>query len=135
MSKLTGKLRNAVTKVASQAYSQEEIIRQSMEGTHNSESMQQIFKRIMSDPNLEHRETKPGVYDLVYNKDGKEDIIGWYDCNRMMGEISQKGYDRLEIPRTEVPVYDMEISDREMPEIGADLPGYKTDDIDFFVGK
>lgn len=39
MSKLTGKLRNAVTKVASQVYSQEEIIRQSMEGTHNSESM------------------------------------------------------------------------------------------------
>ena len=135
MSKLTGKLRNAVTKVASQAYSQEEIIRQSMEGTHNNESMQQIFKRIMSDPNLEYRETKPGVYDLVYNKDGKEDIIGWYDRNRMMGEISQKGYDRLEIPRTEIPVYDMEISDREMPEIGADLQEYETNDIDFFVGK
>ena len=73
--------------------------------------------------------------DLVYNKDGKEDIIGWYECNRMMGEISQKGYDRLEIPRTEVPVYDMEISDREIPEIGANLPRYEIDDIDFFVGK
>ena len=53
MSKLTGKLRNAVTKVASQVYSQEEIIRQSMEGTHNSESMQQIFKCIMKTDDID----------------------------------------------------------------------------------
>ena len=135
MSKLTGKLRNAATKVASQVYSQEEIIRQSIEGTHNNESMLQIFERIMSDPNLEHRETNPGVYDLVYNKDGKEDIIGWYDCNRMMGEISQKGYDRLDIPHVETSVYDMETSDREIPEISTDTLSYETDDIDFFVGE
>ena len=61
MSKLTGKLRNAATKVASQVYSREEIMRQSSEGSHNGESMMQIYQRIMNDPNLERRETKPGV--------------------------------------------------------------------------
>lgn len=118
MSKLTGKLRNAATKVASQVYSREEIMRQSSEGSHNGESMMQIYQRIMNDPNLERRETKPGVFDLVYNKDGKEDIIGWYDQNRMMGEISQKGYDRLDIPRADVPADGIE--GREVPEIGGD---------------
>ena len=95
MSKLSGKVRNTATKAVSNIYSPEEIERRSLEGEHNGESMMAVFQKIMSDPNLEKRETGKGVYDLVYTKDDKEDIIGWLDANRGIGEISQKGYDRL----------------------------------------
>ena len=100
MGKLAGKIRNTATKAASAVFTKEEIERRSR-GSHNGESMQQVYARIMNDPNLERRQTKPGVYDLVYTKDGEENIIGWMDQNRGMGEISQKGYDLLEIPKPE----------------------------------
>ncbi len=95
--KTAGKIRNAATRLISKGFSDEYIREQAMNGEHNGESMQQIYQKIMADPNVHRVERKePGVYDLILEKDGKESNIGWVDTIRGVGEISQKGYDQVQ---------------------------------------
>lgn len=97
MGKLGGKIRNAVTQAYSKRFSQEDIMNQSMTGEHNGEQMARVYARIMSDPAIKREATKkPGLYDLVYESNGREAVVGWMDMNRTMGEISQKAYDHVQ---------------------------------------
>lgn len=97
MGKLGGKIRNAATQAYSKRFSQEDIMNQSMTGEHNGEPMMRVYARIMSDPAIKRKATKKqGLYDLVYESDGREAVVGWMDTNRNMGEISQKAYDHVQ---------------------------------------
>lgn len=97
MGKLGGKIRNAATQAYSKRFSQEDIMNQSMTGEHNGEPMARVYARIMSDPAIKREATKkPGLYDLVYEANGREAVVGWMDMNRTMGEISQKAYDHVQ---------------------------------------
>ena len=97
MGKLGGKIRNAATQAYSKRFSQEDIMNQSMTGEHNGEPMARVYDRIMSDPAIKREATKkPGLYDLVYEANGREAVVGWMDMNRTMGEISQKAYDHVQ---------------------------------------
>lgn len=97
MGKLGGKIRNAATQAYSKRFSQEDIMNQSMTGEHNGEPMARVYARIMSDPAIKREATKkPGLYDLVYESNGREAVVGWMDMNRTMGEISQKAYDHVQ---------------------------------------
>lgn len=96
MSKLAGKMRNVATQTVSRTFTNEDIFHRSWHDTHNGESMQQIYAKIMSDPNLRHEDKGNGKIELIYESDGKSDIIGWYDTKRMMGEISETGYQKLQ---------------------------------------
>lgn len=97
MSKLAGKIRNKATQMyADSHFSQSDIAR--LSGTeHNNEPMARIYAKIMNDKSIRQEETKrPGRFDLVYESDGREAIVGWIDHNRSMGEISQKAYDHIQ---------------------------------------
>ena len=97
MGKLGGKIRNAATWAYSKRFSQEDIMNQSMTGEHNGEPMARVYARIMSDPAIKREATKKlGLYDLVYEANGREAVVGWMDMNRTMGEISQKAYDHVQ---------------------------------------
>lgn len=97
MGKLAGKIRNKATQMyADTHFSQSDISRLSMT-EHNNEPMSRIYARIMTDKSIRQEETKhPGRFDLVYESDGREAIVGWIDHSRCMGEISQKAYDHVQ---------------------------------------
>lgn len=96
MGKLTGKIRNTATQMyADKRFDSSEIMKQSY-SEHNGEPMMRIYQKIMTDPAISQQETnRPGRYDLVYNADGREAVVGWMDQERGMGEISQKAYDHV----------------------------------------
>ena len=98
ISNIPGKMRNAMTQTyADRKFTQEDIINQSMTGEHNGEPMARVYARIMSDPAIKREATKkPGLYDLVYESNGRKAVVGWMDMNRTMGEISQKAYDHVQ---------------------------------------
>ena len=96
MGKLTGKIRNTATQMyADKRFDSSEIMERSY-SEHNGEPMMRIYQKIMTDPSISQQETnRPGRYDLVYNADGREAVVGWMDQERGMGEISQKAYDHV----------------------------------------
>ena len=96
MGKLSGKIRNAATQMYADARFDSSEIERRSQGTHNGEPMMRVYQRIMTDPAIRQAETKtPGRYDLVYQSDKKEAVVGWLDHNKGMGEISQKAYDHV----------------------------------------
>lgn len=97
MGRVPGKIRNAATQMyADSHFSADDITRLSMT-EHNNEPMARIYARIMSDTSIRQEETKrPGRFDLVYEADGREAIVGWIDNVRGMGEISQQAYDHVQ---------------------------------------
>ncbi len=94
MSKIPGKIRNAGTQTAAKAFDVKYIAKQALQGTNNGEPMQRIVQKIMSDPHIKLNEAKNGTMDIIYEKDGRETIVGW--TNGMMGEISQSAYDKIQ---------------------------------------
>lgn len=87
-----GKLKGKITQAASHAYSAEKIVDKSFNGTHNGEDMRQIFNHIMTSPYINH---EPVENSSRVNMVMEGEMIGWYDTQRMMGDIDQKAYDKL----------------------------------------
>lgn len=99
MGKLSGKIKNRATQAYADAdarFDADEVAKRS-QMAHNGEPMARVYQRIMSDPAIRQEETKQlGRYDLIYQSDNKEAVVGWIDHGKGMGEISQKAYDHLQ---------------------------------------
>lgn len=97
MGRVSGKIRNAATQMyADTHFTEDDITRLSMT-EYNNEPMARVYARIMTDRSIRQEETKrPGRFDLVYEADGREAIVGWIDNIRGMGEISQQAYDHVQ---------------------------------------
>ena len=108
--KIMGKLKGKITQMASNMYSEEKIVDKSFNGTHNGEDMRQIFNRIMTNPNIKHERAEgSSVTQMIL--DGKN--IGWYDTERMMGDIDQKYYDKLKEMEANAEISGQEIVSEE----------------------
>lgn len=80
------KIVEVATKVASKVYTQNMIAEKSANGTHNGESMREIYMRIMNDPNV----TMENGIIMMHGK-----RIGWINPKNSMGWIDQKAYDQV----------------------------------------
>ena len=90
--KSANKFTNKVSQMVSKVYTPEKIAEKS-QGSHKGESMAQIFNNIMHDPNVTFGEPdKGGNQDILYNGEN----IGWINFQRHMGDISPKGYAKLQ---------------------------------------
>lgn len=81
------------SRLASHAYSDRQIAKNTQEKTHNGDSMEYVFKKILSDPNVELGEPdNRGIQRILF----KGTDIGWIDPKRYIGYIDDKAYDNLE---------------------------------------
>lgn len=97
MGKLSGKIKNRATQAYADARFDADEVAKRSQMAHNGEPMERVYQRIMSDPAIRQEETKqPGRYDLIYQSDNKEAVVGWMDHGKGIGEISQKAYDHLQ---------------------------------------
>lgn len=100
MSKLTGK----VTQAVSHLYSDKAVMDKAANGTHNGESMEEIWAKINSATNLRRDESENGRVDyyMQNSKNGHWDNVGWSqtrgDGSFGMGWFDDKAYARLEFP-------------------------------------
>lgn len=97
MGRVSGKIRNTVTQMYADTHFTEKDVERLSMTEHNNEPMARVYARIMADRSIRQEETKrPGRFDLVYEADGREAIVGWIDNIRYMGEISQQAYDHVQ---------------------------------------
>ena len=81
-----------ISKLASRAYSEDRIARNTHEGSRKGESMDQIVRKIMTDPDIEiGRSDRRGNQSILHR--GKD--IGWMNPNRGIGWIDDKAYRKL----------------------------------------
>lgn len=106
--KSANKLTNKVSQFISKKFSDEEIARRAAEGSYKGESMRQVFDNIMHDPNVTFGDPDKGGNQVIfYNGDN----IGWINFTRGMGDISPKGYAKLQkyvAPEPEEEVEELE---------------------------
>lgn len=81
------------SRLASHAYSDKQIAKNTQEKTHNGDSMEYVFKKILSDPNIELGEPdNKGIQRILY----KGNDVGWINPARYIGYIDDNAYDALE---------------------------------------
>lgn len=84
------KIVEVATKVANKVYTQNMIAEKSASGTHNGESMREIYMRLINDPDVT-------IENGIIMMHGKR--IGWINPKTSMGWIDQKAYDQVaELP-------------------------------------
>jgi hypothetical protein len=90
--KAANKFTNKVSQMVSKVYTPEKIAEKS-QGSYKGESMAQIFDNIMHDPNISFGDpNKDGDQVILYNGEN----IGWINFKRHIGDISPKGYAKLQ---------------------------------------
>lgn len=81
-----------LSKLASRAYSRDRISRKARTGSRNGQSMEDIFRTIMTDPDVEIGKSDRHGDQTIRHK-GRD--IGWINPNRGLGWVDDKAYDRL----------------------------------------
>lgn len=83
---------NKMTQTKSKKFSEDEISRRAAEDSRRGESMQQIYRNIMNDPDVEFGDADAeGNQTLFY----KGTNVGWINFRRGMGDINNKVYTQI----------------------------------------
>ena len=87
------KKKRPISKLASHAYSKNRIAKNAAEGSHNGDSMEYVFNKIMNDPDITIGEPDARGNQSIFYRDQD---IGWMNPNRGIGWIDDKAYDKLQ---------------------------------------